>query len=270
MHAMTRDTHTGASPDARALARLGAVVRARRRALGLSQARVAERSGLSLRFLAQLETGAGNISYLRLCRVAEALEMEAAALVERAQTPSAGRGTVVLLGMRGAGKSTVGPLLADRLGVPFYELDDLVEEAAGMPLDQIFELQGEAYYRRLEREALSRFLDRDEPAVLAAGGGIVTERQSVAWLKRHTRTVWLKAEPRDHWNRVLAQGDRRPMQDRPDAMQELERLWAERSRIYAQSDFIVETSGTTAEAVCRLVVETLDSVSPPPVIEDNS
>jgi XRE family aerobic/anaerobic benzoate catabolism transcriptional regulator len=233
--------------DGDALARLADAVRAARRSAGLSRADVALRAGLSLRFLAQLEAGTGNISYLNLRRLAGALGVDTALLVSRAQVR--GRRSIVLLGMRGAGKSTVGRRLSDRLGLEFVELDEAVETDAAMPLGQIFELQGESFYRRLERDAVTRLLARADPAVAAAGGGLVTEPHTFGLVLRDTFSVWLKAPARLHWDRVIAQGDRRPMQDRPEAMMELERLWAARAPGYARAHLTVDTSLASVEEV---------------------
>lgn len=240
------------SKDQAALAHLGRAVRERRAEQHLSRSELAARSGLSLRFLAQLESGEGNISYLRLRRVAEALETDAASLVRGAERRA--RRPLALLGMRGAGKSTVGRALAGRLGVPLRELDELVEAEAGMELARMFELQGEVFYRRLELEALDRFFAAGDRAVLATGGGIVTEPETYDLLRRHAYTVWLKASPRDHWNRVMAQGDLRPMHNHPDAMSVLERLWSDRARLYAAADLVVETSGRSVNDVVRVIV----------------
>jgi XRE family aerobic/anaerobic benzoate catabolism transcriptional regulator len=149
---------------------------------------------------------------------------------------------VVLLGLRGAGKSSIGPELAARLEVPFVELDQLVEQAAGMALGAVFELQGEAFYRRLERETLRRFLADTDGAVVAAGGSIVTDSETFDLLRRSAVTVWLKARPEDHMQRVVEQGDVRPMKNRPDAMAELKALLRARAPLYAQADHVVDTS----------------------------
>lgn len=256
-HGTKTGSPTSPAEDQTALRRLGSVVRGLRRTRGLSRAALADRSGLSLRFLAQLEAGEGNISFLRLRHLARALETDAARLIERAQAPA--RPPVALLGLRGAGKSTVGRALADTLGIPFRELDELVEIEAGMTLGQIFDLQGEAMFRRLERDALRRFLDAGEDAVLATGGGIVTQPETFELLQRRAITVWLKASPDTHWQRVVAQGDERPMRDRPHAMTELEALWSDRARGYGAADVVVDTENRTVpEAVQTIELEVRD------------
>jgi XRE family aerobic/anaerobic benzoate catabolism transcriptional regulator len=244
---------------------LGAAVRARRAEHGLTQRDLAKRAGVSERFLAQLETGEGNISVARLQDLAEALRTTAAELLAagaqlvpgpggRAGRAPAMRGVVSLLGVRGAGKSTLGPEVARRLGVPFVELDALVAREAGMPLATIFEMHGEAYFRRLERDVLRTFLDANEAAVIATGGSIVTAPETFDLLRRRTVTVWLKARARDHWDRVVRQGDVRPMRNRANAMSELRTLLETRRSLYAMAEHVVDTSNATQEeATLRIV-----------------
>jgi len=235
---------------------LGAAVRARRTDLGLTMRSLAERADVSERFLAQLELGEGNISVARLQDVAEALGTGAADLLARA--PSEGTGRVVsLLGLRGAGKSTLGPEVARRLGVPFFELDALVAREASMPLSTIFEMHGEAWFRRLEHDVLRRFLDTHPAAVLATGGSIVTAPDTYAMLRERTTTVWLKARPQDHWDRVLRQGDARPMRNRDNAMAELKALLRTRRPLYSLADRVVDTSSATFDEAAAQIVAAL-------------
>lgn len=243
------------------LERLGAVVRRLRKQAGLSRPQLGERSGLSVRFLAKVEGGTGNISYLRLLQLARALDTNLASLVREAEqaTPRA----VALLGLRGAGKSTVGPLLGRRLNLPFVELDRLVEEETGMELGQIFELQGESYFRRVERDLLQRFLRRGEPAVLATSGGVVNDGDAFDALRRNALTVWLRATPTEHWSRVVSQGDRRPMEGHQNAMAELEQLWRTREPLYSRCAVTVDTSGRSPAQVAEAVASELPAPTAP-------
>lgn len=229
-----------ASPSA-LLVRLGERARRLRLDQRLTLRELAERSGVSLRFLLQIETGRANVSVRRLADLAAALGTSPAVLLADEAAP---RRLIALLGLRGAGKTTVGRKLAKKLRVPFVELDRRIEDAAGMALREIFSLHGEDYYRRLEREALAGLVHQNRPMVVAAGGGIVTSPESLQLLERHARTVWLRADPEDHWNRVVVrQGDRRPMEDQPQAMDALRALYARREPLYALADASVETSG---------------------------
>jgi XRE family transcriptional regulator, aerobic/anaerobic benzoate catabolism transcriptional regulator len=246
----------------RLLTGLGQRVRALRLERKSTLRDLAARAGLSERFLVQVEGGQANISVRKLASLAVALGTTPAELLtgtggERALP------VIALLGLRGAGKTTIGRRLARRLHVPFVELDRRVEEAAGLTLDEIFALHGEDYYRRLERETLDRVLREARPLVLATGGGIVTRVDTYAVLRQRALTIWLRADPEDHWNRVVQQGDRRPMADHPEAMAELRRLLAARRPLYAEAAHTVETSGADTEEVVRRIEGLVGPYSPP-------
>lgn len=241
------------------LVTLAANVRALRDERGWSRARLAEHSGLSVRFLAQVEAGDGNISLLRLADLAAAFATTPEALLHAASPRS---DLIVLVGLRGAGKSSVGPVLARTLSIPFQEMDALIEQAAGLPVDQIFELHGERYYRRLERETAARLVAARRSLVLAAAGGVVNEPATWDLLARHATVVWLKARPEDHWNRVVAQGDRRPMADNPEAMTELRAMLAAREPLYAGAHLTVETSGRSPSEVADAIRRSIESRTP--------
>ncbi len=237
-----------------ALDLLASRVRRLRESHGWNRQELASRSGLSVRYLARIETGDGNVSLIRLVDLAEALDTPLDALLRRPRP----RGPVIALtGMRGAGKSTVGPLVAAALRVPFVEMDALVEDSAGLPLDQIFELHGERYYRKLERETVQSILARSQASVVAAAGGVVNEPSTWKALLDRTTVVWLRAQPEDHWRRVVAQGDRRPMADHPDAMAELRAMLASRESRYAQAHIVVDTARRTPHAVAATIVREL-------------
>jgi len=223
---------------------LGVVARRVRQARGVrrwTMRELAERSGLSVRFLVQVESGTGNISVKRLADLARALKTSAADLVTDGE-PDAPR-VIALLGLRGAGKTTIGRQLARRLRVRFVELDRRIEQAANLSLAEIFSLYGDEHYRRLERETLGEVLNEGRATILATGGGIVTSPDTYALLKKSTVTVWLRASPDDHWTRVVRQRDRRPMADRPQAMADLRAILATREPLYAAAMHTVETSG---------------------------
>jgi len=253
---VTRQRSIVAAMPADLLRSLGQRARARRLERGWTLREVAERSGVSPRFLVQVEAGRGNISVRRLADVARALDITPAELI--ALPPDRREPTIALLGLRGAGKTTIGRRLARRLRVPFVELDRRIEEAANLTLAELFSLHGEAYYRRLERDVLQTVLNEEKPIVLAAGGGIVTTPETFTLLRRATMTIWLRASPEDHWNRVLRQGDRRLMTDHPRAMSELRALLATREPLYASAAHTIETSGRAVDRVVEEIAGLLE------------
>lgn len=233
---------------------VGATVRSQRERKGWSRRELAGASGVSERFLAQLETGDGNISLRRFAEVAHALGTTPAALLAPTDAPQTGK-PIALLGVRGAGKSAVGAALAKKLDVRFVEVDQEIEDAAGLSLGDVFTLHGEAYYRRVEREVLTRLFAEHTPMVLATGGSIVNDPTNYALLKSRAHTVWLKATAEDHWNRVVAQGDQRPMAENPHAFEELRALLAARSKLYGRADRTIDTSERTIKQVVAAIAE---------------
>lgn len=226
---------------------VGAKVSEARTGRGWTLRELAERSGVSVRFLVQLEAGRGNISIKRLADLAGAFGLTASDLLR--ETTILKPRVIALLGLRGAGKTTIGKQLARRLHLRFVELDRRIEQAADMSLAELFSLYGEDHYRRLERDTLARVLAEKKSIVLATGGGIVASPDTYAMLKEQATTIWLRATPEDHWHRVVSQGDRRPMADHPQAMADLRALLATREPLYARADRIVDTSGRTVDDI---------------------
>ena len=259
---------------------------------------LAHYSGLSERYLAQLEGGKGNISVKLLRRVGDALNLplsrllagepaepaelrvlgellrrlpperlgEARALLDahfRAPDRDARHQRIALIGLRGAGKSTLGSRLAYRLEVPFIELDSEIERDLGLSLGEIFALSGQAAYRRSERRALNGVIEHYQSFVLAAGGSIVAEPETYDELLSRCFTVWIKASPEEHMSRVIAQGDLRPMTDNKEAMADLNRILAARTPLYARADAVVETmQATIQESFHRLLAALPEGATP--------
>ena len=274
------EARRGAAPaDEAYLRRVGERVRLARARRGMSRKSLSRASGVSERYLAELERGAGNASLLVLRQIADALSIEAAALVSDAperpidltlalhqlerlspaeldearrliaehfgQAVSPARGRIALVGLRGAGKTTLGQLAAQALAVPFVELDREIERASGMELSEIFAVHGQPMFRRLERQCLETIIARFEQAVIATGGSLVTEPATYDLLVSSCFVVWLTAEPDEHMNRVLAQGDLRPMADGPQAMDDLQAILDSRRALYARANAVVDTGGKT-------------------------
>jgi len=232
------------------LSLLGERVRAWRSAQGVTRKALAAASGVSERYLAQLEAGEGNISVLLLRKVARAMGVSVESLV-REQAPQ--EKPIALLGLRGAGKSTLGAKLAEALKLPFIELDREVEKEAGAELGEVFALYGQDAYRRFERRALERVLAQNGRAVIATGGSLVTDAGTYKVLRERCLCVWLKASPEEHMARVIAQGDMRPFKGvtasgRSSALDEIRQLLADRERLYSRADVTLDTSGKTPRA----------------------
>jgi XRE family aerobic/anaerobic benzoate catabolism transcriptional regulator len=230
------------------LAQLGDRVRAWRNSHGMTRKALAVASGVSERYLAQLEAGQGNISVLLLRKLAQAMHVTVESLVREGAEPDPARRLIALLGLRGAGKSSLGEKLAASLGVPFIELDSEVEREAGTKLGEVFSMYGQEAFRRFERRALERILRTHESAVIAAGGSLVTDPDTYRLLLDNCHTVWLKAKPEEHMNRVIAQGDMRPFKGRSAAIDEIRKLLSDRDRLYSRADVTIETSGRTLKA----------------------
>jgi XRE family transcriptional regulator, aerobic/anaerobic benzoate catabolism transcriptional regulator len=224
------------------LSRLGERVRAWRAQHSMTRKALSAACGISERYLAQLETGEGNISVLLLRKVARAMGVPVEQLV-REDAPD--ERPIALLGLRGAGKSTLGAKLADSLKLPFVELDREVEKEAGAALGEVFAMYGQDAYRRFERRALERVLAQGGRSVIATGGSLVTDSATYKLLLERCTCVWLKASPEEHMARVIAQGDMRPFKGRSAALDEIKKLLEDRDRLYSRANATVDTSGKT-------------------------
>jgi len=256
---------------------LGERIRDLRVRRGMTRKILAHHSSLSERYLAQLESGQGNISILRLRQLAQAMGIpleelirvgpdlppELTLLVQYLNRLSPAklaqarellltsfetrgrRGRIALIGLRGAGKTTLGRMLATHLQLPFVEMAEAIEREAQMSLSEIFSLYGQAAYRRYERRALQQMVEHHDRLVLAPGGSIVTEPATFDELLTSCYTIWLKASAEEHMARVVGQGDRRPMTENPEAMKDLQRILAGREPMYIKADALVDTSGRT-------------------------
>jgi XRE family transcriptional regulator, aerobic/anaerobic benzoate catabolism transcriptional regulator len=227
------------------LSLLGDRVRAWRGEQRMTRKALAAASGVSERYLAQLEAGEGNISVLLLRKVARAMGVPVESLV-REERPA--ERCIALLGLRGAGKSTLGEKLAQSLDIPFVELDKEVEREAGAELGEVFAMYGQDAFRRFERRALERVLAQHDRAVIATGGSLVTDAGTYKLLRDRCTCVWLKASPEEHMARVIAQGDMRPFKGRSAALDEIRRLLADRDGLYGRADLVLDTSGKSARA----------------------
>lgn len=264
------------------LHRLGERVRVLRNQRGMTRKVLAQHAKVSERYLAQLEAGKGNISIVLLRRIARAIGLPVTQLVHDGTEPpldlvlltqflerlspdmlvearklvtehfslaseDQDRRRIALIGLRGGGKSTLGRMLADKLGLPFIELDREIEKRSGAPLSEIFEMFGQETFRRAEHEALSDVLRQHPQFVIATSGSIVAEPATLELLLSSCLTVWVRAEPAEHMKRVMAQGDMRPIATSARAMEDLVSILKSREPLYAKADIALTTTGKTPE-----------------------
>jgi XRE family aerobic/anaerobic benzoate catabolism transcriptional regulator len=268
---------------------LGERVRETRARRGMTRKLLARDSSVSERYLAQLETGQGNISILLLRQIAKALDIPVEALVLAGPEPpvdlvhtteflrrlpaaelaearrllvqhfsgvdlAARRGRIALIGLRGAGKSTLGAIVAEQMEVPFLELDRLIEQESGVGLSAIFDLYGQGGFRRLERRCLDEVIERYPRFVLATGGSLVSEPATFERLLTMCYTVWLRATPEQHMQRVIAQGDMRPMADNRESMSDLKRILEVREPLYRKADMTIDTNDSSPEESAEMLL----------------
>jgi XRE family transcriptional regulator, aerobic/anaerobic benzoate catabolism transcriptional regulator len=280
------------------LRRFGERVRGERARRGMSRRLLADHAGISERYITQLESGKGNASILILRQIASALGLPLTRLVEdeslspemsllhqflarlspeqlqdayksvaskfAADAKSSRAHRIALVGLRGAGKTTIGAALAKKLDVPFFELDREIERLSGTSLASIIELYGQQAYRRYELQALQQLLEVHPRFIVATGGGIVSETATYELLLRHCFTAWIRATPEEHMARVIAQGDRRPMAGSAQAMEDLRRILDERTPLYARADVKVNTSGKSVAKSATEIAQALGPRASPP------
>jgi XRE family aerobic/anaerobic benzoate catabolism transcriptional regulator len=286
---MTQDS----DPETGFLEQLGQRVRTMRALRGMSRKVLARVSGISERYIAQLESGKGNVSIVLLRRVSNAMGAHLEDLIPAAEplpdwavirdllrkaSPNqiaqakeilAGHAGsvqrrvsfagIALIGLRGAGKSTLGKMLAKKIGWHFVELNKEIEAQNGLSVAEIIALYGQEGFRRMEQSALEQLLARKELTVLATGGGIVSEPLTFDLILSSFYTIWLKAEPEEHMARVRGQGDLRPMADDRSAMAELRTILKSREPLYARASAVVNTAGLTVDAAATRLI---DAVAP--------
>lgn len=235
---------------------LGQRLRAARQDANLSVTAAAEAARVSRRHWTETEAGRANPSILVLSRQAAAARIQLSELVHMPWLLK-DRERIALVGLRGAGKSTVGKALALALEMPFVELDQRVEQLAGLNLGELFELHGPEVFRRFEAEALEQVLAEGRRTIIATGGSIVSSTRTYDRLRTTCRTVWLRADPEDHFRRVVEQGDRRPMADHPRAMEELRAILARREPAYGLCDLSINTSDSAPEGVVAAILNAI-------------
>jgi XRE family transcriptional regulator, aerobic/anaerobic benzoate catabolism transcriptional regulator len=298
MHGQNRtgDMTEDPDPETGFLEQLGQRVRTMRALRGMSRKVLAKVSGISERYIAQLESGKGNVSIVLLRRVSNAMGAHLEDLIPatepapdwpvirdlvRKATPNqiaqakdvlSGQGSsasalrqtsfagIALIGLRGAGKSTLGKMLAKKIGWSFVELNKEIEAQNGLSVAEIIALYGQEGFRRMEQTALGQLLARKELMVLATGGGIVSEPVTFDVILSSFYTIWLKAEPEEHMARVRRQGDLRPMADDRSAMAELRTILLSREPLYARASAVVDTAGLSVDASAARLIDAVRPV----------
>jgi XRE family transcriptional regulator, aerobic/anaerobic benzoate catabolism transcriptional regulator len=284
-----------AASEAAFLVELGREVRRSRAKRGMTRRQLALASQTSERYLAQIESGDANPSVSVLRAIAQALDLPCAALLPEAGARTAALGAILdllaqvpegelpalakdiesrvarsgsadrarriaLVGLRGAGKSTLGRMLAQHLGWPFIELDRVVEEDYGASIPDLIEMAGTATFRRHERSALDRIVTAHDAAIITTAGGIVSNQETYALLLRRTHTIWIKALPEDHMSRVMAQGDFRPMAQNRAAMADLVAILEARRADYSRAEAEIDTAGDAVEQSFAKLLQTVTAL----------
>jgi XRE family aerobic/anaerobic benzoate catabolism transcriptional regulator len=274
-------TRVAKATEASFLSFLGTRVRKLRNRRGMTRKMAACEADVSERHLAQLEAGEGNVSIVLLRRIADAVNVSLAELftaeveepaekqllrrfldrlpahrleeVVHRLTRDFGpeekvrRKRIALIGVRGAGKSTLGSRLSAETGIPFIELDREIEKDTGIPLEELFSLYGQSGYRAIERRTLERVIHEHDCAIFSIGGGVVSEKETYDYLLTNCCTVWIKAQPEEHMSRVMAQGDFRVMAGSDQAMEDLRRILEAREPLYRKADILLDTSGSSVD-----------------------
>jgi XRE family aerobic/anaerobic benzoate catabolism transcriptional regulator len=277
----TLPTYFAPTTEASFLLFLGTRVRELRNRRGMTRKMVARDADVSERHLAQLEAGEGNVSIVLLRRIAGAVNVSLAELfTAEVEEPAekrlihrfldrlsvhrleevvyrlmrdfgpeekVRRTRIALIGVRGAGKSTLGSRLSAESGIPFIELDREIEKDTGIPLEELFSLYGQSGYRAIERRTLERVIHEHDRAIFSIGGGVVSEKETYDYLLSNCCTVWIKAQPEEHMSRVMAQGDFRVMAGSDQAMEDLRRILESREPLYRKADILLDTSASSVD-----------------------
>jgi XRE family aerobic/anaerobic benzoate catabolism transcriptional regulator len=292
---LKNDTGKSQKADEIFLSSIAQSVRAARSRRGMTRKHLADEADVSERLLAPLEMSEGNISVVLLRRITNALNISFAELFTYEKAPQPEKRSIqnllsrlpedrlaevarkllrefgedvklrwsrlALIGLRGAGKSTLGARIAKDFRAPFVELDSEIEKDAGIPLAEIFSLYGQSGYRRIERRTMERVLQEHERVIISVGGGVVSEKENYEYLLKNCFTIWIKAQPDEHMARVIAQGDFRAMADNDEAMEDLRRILEARESFYERADGTVDTSGETVDQSFAQLKSVIQSIA---------